>query len=262
MGQEYSAPKPNTKLQVIGAGLPRTGTASFSAALEILLNGPVYHGGTQVTLGPEYEIKTWLKAASQWPASTKASRDATKALIASRLDGFAATTDYPAIAYIPELVELYPSAKVICTLRDPDAWEKSMLVLSNTTSKWFMKVLLFPMASLRYIPEYKDVLVKQWYGQYGETEPPTKLSYERHMAWLKEVVPKDRLVFFDVRDGWGPLCKALGVEEPNVPFPRVNDGEAIEKFAAKQFGRALKRWALIISAVGLIGYGASWVMNS
>lgn len=52
MGQQYSAPVPGTKLQVIGAGLPRTGTVSFSRALEILLDGPVYHDGTNITLGP------------------------------------------------------------------------------------------------------------------------------------------------------------------------------------------------------------------
>lgn len=60
MGQHCFQPRPGTKLQVIGAGLPRTGTASISRALEILLDGPVYHGATQVLLGPEKDIKTWI----------------------------------------------------------------------------------------------------------------------------------------------------------------------------------------------------------
>ena len=58
MGQQASVPKPGTQIQVIGAGLPRTGTTSFSRSLEILLNGPVYHVGTQTTLGPEVHIKS------------------------------------------------------------------------------------------------------------------------------------------------------------------------------------------------------------
>jgi hypothetical protein len=49
MGQKVSVPKAGAEIQVIGAGLPRTGTASFSAALEILLDGPTYHGGTQIS---------------------------------------------------------------------------------------------------------------------------------------------------------------------------------------------------------------------
>jgi hypothetical protein len=61
MGQKASVPQPGARFQVIGAGLSRTGTASFSAALEILLDGPVYHGGTQITMGPPTEIKSWIQ---------------------------------------------------------------------------------------------------------------------------------------------------------------------------------------------------------
>ncbi|TWU73466.1 hypothetical protein ED733_005083 [Metarhizium rileyi] len=261
MGQEYSAPRANTKLQVIGAGLPRTGTSSFAAALAILLDGPVYHGGTQVLLGPEYEVKTWIRAASQWPPSTKASRDSLKSLIASRLDGFVATTDFPAISYVPELLELYPDAKVICTVRDAESWEKSMSVVANAASIRFMKILLLPMPSLRYFPAYIDALKGQWYALYGKKESISRHSCKRHMEWLREVVPAERLVFIDVKNGWGPLCEALGVDVPDVPFPRINDGEASERFAAKQFGRAFRRWVVIMGAVGLVGYGISWGMR-
>ena len=71
MGNQPSLPKPGTKFQVIGAGLPRTGTASFSEALRILLEGPVYHGGTQVTLGPSKEIRSWITLLSHWPPSNR-----------------------------------------------------------------------------------------------------------------------------------------------------------------------------------------------
>lgn len=67
MGNQPSIPNPGTKFQVIGAGLSRTGTASFSEALRILLDGPVYHGGTQTTLGKPVEIKSWIKLLSHWP---------------------------------------------------------------------------------------------------------------------------------------------------------------------------------------------------
>ncbi len=67
MGNQPSVPKLGSKFQVIGAGLSRTGTASFSEALRILLDGPVYHGGTQTTLGEPVEIKSWIKLLSHWP---------------------------------------------------------------------------------------------------------------------------------------------------------------------------------------------------
>lgn len=81
MGNQASVPKPGTEFQVIGAGLSRTGTASFSEALRILLGGPVYHGGTQVTLGPPAEIQSWIKLLSHWPPSNQAERNLGRVVI-------------------------------------------------------------------------------------------------------------------------------------------------------------------------------------
>lgn len=248
MGQQASVPKPGVKLRVIGAGLSRTGTASFSRALEILLDGPVYHGGTQTTLGPEIEIKAWIKVLSHWPARNDSDRRLILDLITSRLDGYAATTDAPASGLVPELMEVYPDAKIICTVRDPRSWEKSMEGISNAATMWFLRVVLFPLPALRYFVDYINVLRDAWIELYGEREPLTRQTYDRHIAWLKEIVPEDRLVFFDVKDGWEPLCKALGKEVPDgIPFPRINDGEAIDSFAKKHVQRGLVRWAAIFT---------------
>lgn len=77
------------------------------------------------------------------------------------------------------------------------------------------------------------------------------------MELLKEVVPADRLIFLEVKDGWEPLCKALGKEIPDVAFPRINDSEAIDKFAAKTATRGLIRWSIILAAIGA-GIGFYW----
>jgi hypothetical protein len=69
---------------------------------------------------------------------------------------------------------------------------------------------------------------------------------------LKEVVPEDRLVFYNVKDGWEPLCKALGKEVPkDKPFPRINDGAAIDQTARYHIWRGLTRWAAILGVVGV-----------
>jgi len=249
MGQQASVPKPGTKLQVIGAGLSRTGTASFSRALEILLDGPVYHGGTQTTLGPEVEIKSWIKVLSHWPASNNSDKRLILDLMASRLDGYAAITDAPASGLVPELMELYPDAMVICTVRDPLSWEKSMEGISKAATMWFLRGVLLPLPALRYFVDYINVLGQAWFKLYGEGEPFTRETYDRHIAWLRKTVPEDRLVFFDVKDGWKPLCKTLEKKIPDgIPFPRINDGEAIDAFAKKHVQRGLVRWAGIIAA--------------
>ncbi|KAF3761839.1 hypothetical protein M406DRAFT_342540 [Cryphonectria parasitica EP155] len=199
MGQQYSQPKPGAKLQVICAGLPRTGTASLSAALEVLLDGPVYHCGTQVFNGPERDIQTALEILHYWPPRDKVRHAENLRLLDSLVgQGYVAVADSPAAGLVPELLELYPEARVLCTTRGVEAWEKSM---------------------------------EGWLALYGETEPPTRKSYHRHVEWMREVVPPGQLFFVDVKDGWDPLCRALSLPVPEgVPFPHINDGKAIEDF--------------------------------
>jgi hypothetical protein len=68
---------------------------------------------------------------------------------------------------------------------------------------------------------------------------------------LKRVVPAEKLVFFDVREGWEPLCRALGKEVPDVEFPRINDSRAIEELARSMVLRGLGRWAVGVGIVGI-----------
>ncbi|KAJ6031912.1 NAD dependent epimerase/dehydratase [Penicillium herquei] len=257
MGQKPSVPKPGTKIQVIGAGLPRTGTASFSAALETLLDGPIFHGGTQATLGPPDQIKTWMSALKHWAANGASDRKPMLQLLERQLDGYAATTDSPGAQFVPELMELYPNAKVICTVRDLGSWENSMNQIMHYTFLWFLRGVLLPLPGMRHFVDYLGLLSVQWTRLYGE-KIPTRQTYYRHIEWLKQVVPKERLVFYDVKDGWEPLCTALGKEVPrDQPFPHINDGDAIDKIASLHIRRGLTRWAVIF---GVFAIGLMWVL--
>jgi hypothetical protein len=46
--------------------------------------------------------------------------------------------------------------------------------------------------------------------------------FERHNEEVKRKVLPEKLLVYDVSQGWGPLCEFLGVEEPDEPFPRLN----------------------------------------
>ncbi|KAF2648401.1 NAD dependent epimerase/dehydratase [Lophiostoma macrostomum CBS 122681] len=252
MGNEASTPRSGVEYQVIGAGLSRTGTASFSEALRIILDGPVYHGGTQITLGKPVEIKSWIKIIDYWPPNNENDRKLVYSMIRDRLDGYVASTDSPTNFCTRELMEVYPNAKVICTIRDPDGWVKSMEGVSNSSTMWFLRVILFPLPGMRHFVDYINGLRKQFEYLYGEHEPVTTKSYNRHIEWLKEIVPADRLIFFDVKDGWGPLCKALGKDVPEgVPFPRINDSEAIDRFAKHIVKRGMLQWLVVFATLGL-----------
>jgi hypothetical protein len=174
------------------------------------------------------------------------------ALLQEQLDGYAAITDAPGTQLVPELMELYPSAMVVCTVRDPISWEKSFAQVMNITGLWFLPWVLLPLPGMINYFRYLTLLGEQWNRLYGEAKP-TRQTYERHIEWLKEVVPEDRLVFFDVKEGWEPLCRALGKDVPmDQPFPHINDSEAIDRIARYHVRRGLMRWAIIL-AVGAAG---------
>ncbi|KPI37656.1 uncharacterized protein AB675_3900 [Cyphellophora attinorum] len=242
MGQSASLPEKGRKLQVIGAGLGRTGTTSFGHALSVLLDGPVYHGGTQMLTSPESHIDQWIKVFEHTPIKTEEDRQFVLRNTEELLDGFVGCTDLPANCLVEELMEIYPDAKVICTVRDPDKWWASMVLL------------------------YHDVLdegrVGELYFKEGEPQRPTRAMYERHIEHLKKVVPKEKLMFFDVRDGWAPLCDMLGVAVPKgVPFPKMNDAQAMEDFMKRSIRRGLMAWTGILLGGGAASYYAGKAMK-
>jgi hypothetical protein len=253
MGQTASVPDPNVRLQVIGAGMSRTGTTSFTKALEILLNGPVYHGGTQLLKNDESHIKKWIDVTQHTPARNDADREYVLRGVGQLVHGFAACTDVPTAAFTSELMTLYPDAKVICTVRDADKWWASMEpVVRNANTKvlaWILKTV----PVLRYFRQFHDAMDEGRFGELyfrkGERKQPARITYDRHIQWLKDNVPAHKLFFFDVRDGWGPLCKILEVPVPkDVPFPRMNDSEVMADFMKSSIRQGLINWASIIGA--------------
>lgn len=150
MGAEASKPQPGTKLRVLGVGLPRTGTASFSEALRILLQGPVHHGGTQITHGAEAELPSWIKLLSHFPAENEDDRKLILDILKDRYDGYAALTDPTVSGVVEELMSLYPDAVVISTERDCEGWVRSMRTVEGASTMWFLKFVLLPLPGMRH----------------------------------------------------------------------------------------------------------------
>jgi sulfotransferase family protein len=77
--------------------------------------------------------------------------------------------------------------------------------------------------------------------------------FERHVEEVRERIPADRLLVFNVAEGWEPLCAFLGVPVPGEPFPNVNDTEEFLRFRRRQMAPLLARPALAAAgtAVGL-----------
>jgi hypothetical protein len=202
-------------LRVIGAGCGRTGTASLKLALERLLGAPCYHM-IEVFQHPEH-IPAWhdamLGKAVDWNAL---------------LTGYAGAVDWPASACWPELMRAFPDALVLLSLRDPEAWWTS----ANETI--FAHLDDNPMAAPGWL-DMVHAMIRNRFGGDITDRQSCIAAFNAHNARVRETVPKERLLVWQAREGWAPICEALRLEIPNEPFPRVN---TTEEWRARAAARA------------------------
>lgn len=189
-------------LEVIGAGLGRTGTLSLKFALEHLGFGPCCHM-TEVFADGRRLIPLWLDAARgapDWPAV---------------FAGFRSTCDYPSASYWRELAAFYPRAKLVLTVVDPDRWFDS--VSQTIFSTWMQQ-------AHAGTPEHELMQRAMFDHINGDVTDHAFLTewFARRNDAVRECLPADRLLVFDPSEGWDPLCRFLSVAVPEVPFPAIN----------------------------------------
>jgi Sulfotransferase domain len=197
-------------LRIIGAGFGRTGTSSLKVALEQLGFRPCYHM-LEVTARPEHAA-LWLAAEGGESIDWK-----------NLLAGYAATVDWPACIFWRELLAQYPEARVILTVRDAAGWYASFrdTILARAES-------LPPIASPAIIALYelskRLILQRTFRGAAGDERRAIE-ALEAHNAAVIATVEPQRLLVYDVADGWEPLCAFLGLPVPTDAFPHLNPRE-------------------------------------
>lgn len=201
-------------LSVIGAGFGRTGTLSLKMALEQLGFARCHH---------MMEVFAHPDQASVWHAAARGEKIDWDAL----LEGYRASVDWPSCHFWRELAAYYPDARVILSTRDPGRWYKSI-------SQTIFRVMeddpppAGPGQDVLGMAKY--IVQEKTFG--GRTDEAHVLDVlARHEAEVKRTIALARLFVFDVAEGWGPLCRFLGVAVPEVPFPRSN---STEEFNARQ----------------------------
>ena len=231
-------------LAVIGAGCGRTGTLSLKAALE-QLGFPCYHMREVVERG----------AAAQWHEALQHPEAADWDGIFA---GFTATVDFPAATVYKELMARYPDAKVILSVRAPDTWAASVMETiwnpyarerSLVMAPWFPNFQRLGRAfRARFFRDADGGIAS------GAIDDPQRLA-ALFREWVDEVkssVPADRLLVFEARDGWAPLCRFLGVPvPPDTPYPRVNDTAAFKQMTRDRWRRLALLDAALVAALSL-----------
>ena len=205
-------------LKVIGVGYPRTGTASLKAALEQLGIGPCYH--MSECIGKSGHWSQWQRAAEgeavDWDEI---------------FDGYAATTDAPGCQFYESLAAKYRDAKLVLTVRDHYQWFEST-----------QATILSPTAVQRFAasPTGLNAMMHKlgWHPADASTHERDKMiaRVTAHNEAVQRAITPTRLLVFEPRQGWKPLCEFLGLSVPDTPFPHINSTEDFQKMMLTMAG--------------------------
>ncbi len=224
-------------MKVIGVGLPRTGTLSQKVALEMLGAGPCYH---------MVNVLADLKLAELWREALEGRADWERIF-----EGFESTVDWPGGFFYRELAEAYPEAKVLLSVRDPEAWERSMrrTVWGVVNGDSLIRHLASARAAVDpawrgYLELIRGLL---WEGRgtlaaRHEDRDGLIEAMHRFNEEVKRTVPADRLLVWNVTEGWEPLCELLGTDVPTAPLPHVNDSQEFEARIVDSALSTLEQW--------------------
>jgi len=198
-----------SSLRIVGAGFGRTGTLSMKSALETLGFGPCHH---------MEEVMDREDQAAHWQTAVDGNDvDWSMALL-----GFKSCVDWPSATFWRELSGHFHEARVLLTVRSSDSWYNS---ISKT---------IFPLLD-RGIenppPGYMGDVIKMAHQLIFEhtfkgniTDPEhVKAVFEAHNQSVIDSLPADRLLVYNLGDGWEPLCDWLGVPVPASDFPCSNN---------------------------------------
>ncbi len=194
-------------LDIIGAGFGRTGTSSLKIALEHLGFGPTHH---------MFEIRDNPHLLPPWQAAARGEAidwDETFA-------GYRSQVDWPGARFWRELADAYPDARVILTVRDPDQWFDSVqATIAPFVARRGQHGADHPNAIAAMAHQ---LIVRAIFDDRLDERAHATEVFKDHIATVQATITPARLLTFDVREGWAPLCAFLGCPVPDITFPRLN----------------------------------------
>jgi hypothetical protein len=193
---------------------------SVKAALERLGFGPCYHGMEALRRGTDGE---------HWLAAYEAGGEFDWPVI---FEGYRATLDWPTIYFWEQLATAYPGAKILLTERDPECWWESHTEMFRVGGEFERELT----DEQREWAEESDfgrmqtalgtIVAATFDGRVFDKEHCLHV-FEQHYERVRRIVPAERLLVYRVQEGWEPLCRFLGAEVPDEPFPWVNVGDSL-----------------------------------
>lgn len=193
-------------IDIVGTGFGRTGTVSLYLAFKQLGCGPVFHN-EEIPKNPGIAKRIHDVALG----GTETWKDL--------LDGYRACLDFPCCGFWKDILREAPEARVIHTTRDPDDWYDS---IHGTIFNILRKPLPDAPAEREHWEMSIEVILKQTFDMRLDDRVYCTDIFRAREADVLATVPRNKLLVFDVRQGWEPLCAFLDVPVPDEDFPRTN----------------------------------------
>jgi len=222
-------------MKLIGAGLPRTATSSQKVAMDVLGITPCYH---------MQNVFADLDEGPRWHAALT-STEALEEIV----DSSESVIDWPGSYHWRALMDLYPDAKVLLSVRSGESWAKSMQ--QTIWAMLYADNLLGHITSVHCDVDpkwrfYIDMMRGMWetsgLADADSTAESLAAAMEAYNEDVIATVPADRLLVWRITDGWAPLCEFLDVAVPDQPFPHINESEGFETAIVRGAMAAIQRW--------------------
>jgi hypothetical protein len=223
-------------MYVIGAGLPRTGTLTQKLALEQLGLGPCYHW---------VNLISDLNAVELWHRALDG-----EDVFAEIFAGHRSTVDWPGGFFYRELAERNPDAKVLLSVREPQAWEHSYRGTIWNLTRGDSLIRHLSDARREVDPRwrrYLELVERMLWSERspfgaGDRRGQMIAQMEAHNETVRETIAPERLLVWKVTEGWQPLCEFLEVPVPDVPLPHANDADTFRDRVVNAALDALVAW--------------------
>ena len=206
-------------MKVVCAGVNKTGTKSIAKALRHL-GFNVFDWEEQILDFIDHWLDVFNNGAKPHVKRVYQNADA--------------VVDIPGNLFWEEIQEAFPDCKVILSERDEDSWVKSLvnqLEAKDAVQSRTMSILSPTMRKMNFIGDSN--LVALVGSRNKASTYAFRNRYRIHNHRVKSLVPPDKLLVYNVQQGWKPLCDFLGCEVPTTAFPHENvKGGEIKKLAS------------------------------
>ena len=149
---------------------------------------------------------------------------------------------------------------MILNVRDEEKWWNSYSeTISPSPAIWRFVFTITGVRSYTFDRMIENCVFKPMAGSRAKVRDKEASieGFKAHNEKVKTTIPADKLLVFEVKQGWEPLCKFLDCPIPeDTPFPHTNDTAMFKKFVAFRKKKAL---TLLAVEVALVVGGFFWV---